>query len=109
MKKIFLGLLLTTLLFSSCESDDDENVEPCETNQTGTLKILNSTGDGYTISVDGVERQVLLANTFINYSENEGTHTVSWVQADGYILYPTTGEVQTSVFSCSEVVATITD
>jgi hypothetical protein len=102
MKKFILCFAI--LLLFGCEKEDDSL--SCEKNDTGELQIINSSNDSYDIYIDGIYERTLYENSYFKVDLKSGFHLVKYVQADGYLLFPTEKEYTGTLVQCGEMVFT---
>lgn len=90
MKHLLTIILTIGLLFAGC-TDKDECTN-------GTIRFFCTSSNPYICEINGVVKGTVPANSFIDFTVPEGTHSVRATQQSGYILFPTV--VTNSVFGC---------
>ena len=96
MKKVFLIIAVAAASsFLSCTK------EPCETANTGTLKVINSNSDDtYYVNVDGAAVGEVAGRGSTSFSVKAGARSVNVVQKTGVVISPSEHTNTVNVSKC---------
>jgi hypothetical protein len=99
MKKLVLFLAFALAFSFGCKKD---NLQDCEVNKTGSLKVLNYSQNPYKIFVDGVFWGNVAGNSNILIDVvGAGIKDIKAEQISGFILFPTTFQNNVTITSCN--------
>jgi hypothetical protein len=92
-------IILVSFFVFSCASDP---VKPaCETNNTGTLKVLNvNSSNPYAIYVDGDYKGIANGGSSLTVEIKAGTYPIRAIQQSGYIVFPSVYNSSVTVPRC---------
>jgi len=109
MKKLKLLIALSlTFAISSCSKDIEEVKPYCETNNVGTMTIINLQFDPYNVYIDGnYHFQIPSFTTKSNYELSVGSHSFYIEQASGFSVYPSAYSFTQYVAQCEESQASL--
>jgi len=104
MKTKLLGVVLFALSVIGCQDDSVLSPkEPCERDQTGTLKVNNTSSNPYDIYIDGeYVKRVPGKSNVGEIPIKQGSRKLRAIQVSGYILYPTEVTADGTVATCKE-------
>ncbi|MBT3622089.1 MAG: hypothetical protein HN535_04990 [Flavobacteriales bacterium] len=91
MKKQIILILTVSTLIISCSKEKAEQRE-CELQNISYIDIVNNDNEGYYMSIDGVFKQIINGDSYLNdYEVSAGTHTLKFEEIN-YILWPNIDE-----------------
>ena len=91
MKKQIILILTVSTLIISCSKEKAEQME-CELQNISYIYIVNNDNEGYYMSIDGVFKQIINGDSYLNdYEVSAGTHTLKFEEIN-YILWPNIDE-----------------
>ncbi len=99
-----LFALLTTV--SACKKEDPNNpnspsAPACQKNNWGTLAVDNYFKDPYKVYLDGAYKGTVSAYGYTEYSSiSAKTYSTKYVQASGYVFYPTEYTKSVTIAKC---------
>ena len=101
MKKfVLLTFTVSTLFVISCTKEDTR--PDCEKNNWGTLNVDNYLKSPYKVYIDGAYKGTVDAYGNVDYTSiSSGTHATKYIQASGYVLYPTEYTLSVNITSCN--------
>ena len=109
IKSIFiLFVLISTITIISCKKEETKpDTRPdCEKNNWGTLKVDNYFADPYKVYVDDAYKGTVAAYGLETYTNiSSGTHATKYIQASGYVLYPTEYTLAATITQCQALTA----
>lgn len=107
IKSIFiLFVLVSTIAIISCKKEDTR--PECEKNNWGSLKVDNYFADPYKVYIDDAYKGTVAAFGLETYSNvSSGTHATKYVQASGYVLYPTEYTLSVTITQCQTFTANL--
>lgn len=79
----------------------------CEVNNTGKLRVQSYKGDPYRIYVNNAYRSTVGPFSTQEVDLTPGTYATRYVQASGYILYPTEYTLSVTIQQCNTITANI--
>lgn len=103
IKKLFIGIAILATALTSCEKESDDRLA-CEKNNTGTVKLINSTDDSYEAYLNNEYIILLLPNTYYSIERTSGFHQVKFIQSDGYVFTPSEIEGTGTLIQCDELI-----
>lgn len=91
-----------TLLDAIGSSIEESNKPPCEKENFGYLKLINTSTNPYNIFVNGQFLTTLEGGYEQKIKLKTGAHNLKCEQVSGYLLYPTVKEVSVTTTICSD-------
>jgi hypothetical protein len=92
----------TTLLDAINNNIEESNKLPCEKNDFGAIKLINTSSNPYNLYVDGKFLTTINGRYEQTINLKSGSHRLKCEQVSGYVLYPTVKEVNVNTTRCSE-------
>lgn len=89
MRKIFLLACLSATTLFSCKKEEPIPKQPCEINNTGNLKVVNSTIDDFALYVDGEYIAICKSATIKTVAQKVGSHVIQVVNLSNTSDYRT--------------------
>lgn len=103
--KILLPLILIAFFFGCAKEDTRPD---CEKNDWGSLKVDSYKSDPYEVYIDNAYKGTVSAYGDVTYANiSSGTHATKYIQASGYILYPTEYTLSVNIPQCSTFTANL--
>jgi len=98
---MFFGVLfLTAIAIESCEKEKESDRE-CQINNSGFIKVSNSSNSGYNIYIDNVFAFQLQGKTLTGqYEVKVGVHSVKAIETIGYTSQPKIQQRNVTVDQC---------
>ena len=103
MKKLvyILAVSAVTFSFSGCTKDNQQFTPACETNNTGTLKVVCNLEDPYKVYLNNAYKGTVGAYTSKDFGDiTSGTYSTRYEQASGYVFYPTEYTASVTITRC---------
>lgn len=81
---------------------------PCELNHYGNYNAYNNNIDPYFLYVNGTLKATVPGYTYLSVTNTaSGYYSMHWVQASGYLIYPTVYDNSVTVYDCNTTSCTI--
>lgn len=92
----------TTLLDAINTGIQESNKPPCEKDDFGTVKLINTSTNPYNIYVDGKFLTTINGGYEQKLKLKSGSHRLKCEQVSGFLLYATVKEVNVNTVRCSD-------
>jgi hypothetical protein len=101
MKNLFLALLISSALLSSCTKSANSG-KACDRDNTAIIAVSNNSSNPYQFSIDGQTLGTLAGYSTETFTHPSGTWNMKATQLSGYIFTPTVVTDVKTVDACEE-------